>query len=150
MTCMILTSCQTYSVQFYSAGLWGQTLHCGRTASALRAHCRRTAGTCIKDHPKEEGRNVKHADAATQDNNLILRCVKSVVLIVTNPNCNYAKAYKRGTCSNDMCHTPIYLHDSEHIVDNKHHHHFPRHLQEHPVEPTQTQAHEAKVHRADT
>ena len=118
----------------------GQTLHCGRTV-----------GTCIKDHPKEkEGGNVKHADAATQHNNLILRCAKSVVLTVKNPNCNYAKAYKRGTCSNDMCHTAIYLHDSEHIVDNKHRHHFPHHLLEHPVEPTQTQAHEAKVHRAVT
>ena len=91
------------------------------TAGALRAHCGHTAGTCIKDHPKEkEGGNVKHADAAAQHNNLILRCVKSVVLTVTNPNCNYAKACKRGTCPNDMCHTPIYLHDSEHIVDNRH------------------------------
>ena len=74
----------------------GQTLHCGRTA-----------GTCIKDHPKEkEGGNIKHADAATQHNNLILRCLKSVVLTAINPNCNYAKAYKRGGCSNDMCGTP--------------------------------------------
>ena len=88
----------------------GQTLHCGRIA-----------GTCIKDHPKEkEGGNIKHANATTQPNNLILRCLKSVVLTVTNPNCNYAKAYKRGTCSNDMCHTPIHLHYGEHIVDNKH------------------------------
>ena len=93
---------------------------------------------------------MKHADAATQHNNLILRCLTSLVLEITNPNCNYAKAYKRGTCSNDICHTPIYLHDGEHILDNKHRHHFPHHLLEHPVVPTQTKAHEAKVHRADT
>ena len=64
----------------------GQTLHCGHTAGTLR-------GTCIKDHPKDkEGGNIKHANATTQHNNLILRCPKSVVLTVTNPNCNYAKA----------------------------------------------------------
>ena len=40
---------------------------------------------------------------------------------ITNPNCNYVKAYKRGTCSNDMCHTRIYLHDGEHIVDSRGH-----------------------------
>ena len=82
------------------------------TAGALRVHCGCTAGTCIRDHPKEkEGGNIKHADAATQNTYLILRCLKSVVLTLINPNCNYAKAYKRGKCSNDMCHTPIYLYD---------------------------------------
>ena len=68
----------------------GQTLHRGRTAGALRVHY----GHMYQRPPKGEGGRKhqacgcgKHADAVAQHNNLILRCVKSVVLTDTNPNC---------------------------------------------------------------
>ena len=82
---------------------------CGRTIGALRAHYGRTAGTCIKDHPKEkEGGNIKHADATTQHNNLILRCVKSVVLTVTNPNSTMQR-HTRGAHVQMTCATLRYI-----------------------------------------
>ena len=83
------------------------------TAGALRAHC----GHMYQRTPKGEGGNIK-AGAATQQNNLILTSSKTSVLTITNPNCNCAKAYKRGTCSNDTCHTDIY-HYGAHRDHNK-------------------------------
>ena len=62
--------------------------HCGRTAGALRAHCGRTAGALpahcghmYQRPPRGDGgrkHQATHADAATQQNNLILRCLKSL------------------------------------------------------------------------
>ena len=63
---------------------------------------------------------------------------------------NYAGACKMHTCSSGKCHTRIYHQDDGHIVGNKNHHHFPPPQWLPPPLPTQTQAHEAKVHRVDT
>ena len=42
------------------------------TAGALRAHCGRTEGTCIKDHPEEmEGGNIKQHMQMQQHNRTI-------------------------------------------------------------------------------
>ena len=62
---------------------------------------------------------------------------------------NYARACKMHTCSSGKCHTRIYHQDGGHTIGNKHHHHFPPQWLPPPV-PTQTQAHEAKLHRVDT
>ena len=69
-----------------------------QTRGAKFLHCGRTAGTCIKEDPKEkeETSSEAKADAATQQSNLILTSSKSSVLTIINPNCNCAKAYKRG------------------------------------------------------
>ena len=65
---------------------------------------------------------------------------------------NYAGACKMHTHSSGKCHTRIYHQDGSHTIGNKHHHHFPPPQWLPPPQPTQTQtqAHEAKVHKVDT
>ena len=120
---------------------WPHTMLIG-TKKWCRVVCSETRlGRTVPPPPRRKSRKkyqATHVDEATQQNNLILRYLKSLVFTITNPNCNYVKAYKQGTRSNDTCHTLIYLHDSEYTVDNKHRHHFSRHLQAHPIVPTQT------------
>ena len=77
-----------------------------------------------------------------------------VVLCLNKPldlvRYNYARACKMHTYLGGNCHTHIYHRDSGHTIGNKHHHPFPPPQWLPPPVPTQTQTHEAKVHRVDT
>ena len=99
-------ACPTAVIAFLGGGgasglQWG-SVAVGATSMGQTLHCLLTAGMYQRPPTEKEGGNIKHADAATQHNNLILRCLKFLVFTITNPNCNNAKAYKRGTCSNDI------------------------------------------------
>ena len=125
-------------------------LHCVRTACILRTQrpgyspkntCYLTASTAKHQSPHE-------------NNETAFNLVHHVPVSMNKPlslvRYNYAGACKMHTCSSGKCQTHIYHQGGGHTIGNKHHQNFPPPQWLPTPVPTQTQAHEAKVHRVDT